>query len=93
MTTQVGIRELKTHLSRYLDEVKIGGTIVITEHGKAIGRIVPMPSASPTLEERMQALQESGFLEWSQDKPEPRIPDVYLADGFLASDLLLEDRE
>ena len=37
----VGLRDLKTHLSEYMRQVKSGRTIVITEHGRAVGRLVP----------------------------------------------------
>lgn len=37
----VGVRELRDSLSRYLTEVKAGETITVTEHGKPIARIVP----------------------------------------------------
>jgi prevent-host-death family protein len=44
MTTKaVGIRELKTHLSRYLKSVKAGSEIVVSERGRAIARITPIP--------------------------------------------------
>ena len=33
--------EAKAHLSRLLDEVERGETIVITRHGKPIARLVP----------------------------------------------------
>jgi prevent-host-death family protein len=36
----VGIRELRDHLSRYLERVKAGETLTITEHGMPIARIV-----------------------------------------------------
>lgn len=38
----VGIRELRDHLSRYLDQVKAGSTVTVTEHGRVIATIVPM---------------------------------------------------
>lgn len=96
MTTQVGIRELKTHLSRYLDEVKAGGVIVITEHGKPIGRISPLSPAPPpslTLAERMKILEETGLLTRGEGKLKPRTPETRLNTDILVSDLLLEDRE
>lgn len=37
----VGGRELKMRLSEYLRRVKTGATIVITEFGQPVGRIVP----------------------------------------------------
>lgn len=36
----VGIRDLRDHLSTYLDRVKSGETLTITEHGHPIARIV-----------------------------------------------------
>ena len=40
--TTVGIRELKARLSVYMQQVKAGATVVITERGKPIARIVPL---------------------------------------------------
>ena len=36
----VGIRDLRDHLSAYLERVKAGETLTITEHGKPIARII-----------------------------------------------------
>lgn len=36
----VGVRDLRDHLSAYLDRVKAGESLTITEHGKPIARIV-----------------------------------------------------
>jgi len=41
MQTEAGVRELKTQLSAYLLKVEAGETVLITKHGKPIGRIVP----------------------------------------------------
>jgi prevent-host-death family protein len=39
---QVGIKELRDGLSRYLDRVREGGTITVTDHGRPIARIRPV---------------------------------------------------
>lgn len=39
---EVGIRELRDNLSRYLAAVREGDELVITEHGRAIARIIPL---------------------------------------------------
>ena len=39
---EVGIRELRAHLSRYLDRVRDGEEVVITDRGRAIARVVPV---------------------------------------------------
>lgn len=38
----VGIRELRTSLSRYVQRVKDGEEITVTEHGKPVARLVPL---------------------------------------------------
>jgi prevent-host-death family protein len=40
----VGVRELRQNLSRYLDRVKGGETLVVTEHGREVARLVPLGS-------------------------------------------------
>lgn len=38
----VGIRNLRADLSRYVERVKQGEEIVVTEHGRPVARLVPM---------------------------------------------------
>ena len=38
----VGIRELRAGLSRYVARVKEGEEITVTEHGKPVARLVPL---------------------------------------------------
>ena len=40
----VGVRELRQNLSRYLDRVKGGEALVVTEHGREVARLVPLSS-------------------------------------------------
>ncbi|MDX6682152.1 MAG: hypothetical protein QOG94_2191 [Solirubrobacteraceae bacterium] len=37
----VGVRELRQNLSKYLDRVKAGEGLVVTEHGRIVARLVP----------------------------------------------------
>ncbi|MGI8792414.1 MAG: type II toxin-antitoxin system Phd/YefM family antitoxin [Acidimicrobiales bacterium] len=39
---EVGIRELRDHLSRYLDRVQDGEEVVVTDRGRAIALLLPM---------------------------------------------------
>lgn len=48
MSKEVGIRELKTHLSRYVKKVKDGDEILVTERGRIIARLVPVEPHSET---------------------------------------------
>lgn len=40
--TEVGVRELRDHLSRYLEQVQAGAEVVITDRGRAIARVLPI---------------------------------------------------
>ena len=62
MEKRVGIREFKAKLSGCIREVKAGHTLVITERGKAVGRMTPV---GESLEERMQALVKGGVVSWN----------------------------
>ena len=39
---EAGVRELRDHLSRYLDVVREGNEVTVTAHGKAVARLVPL---------------------------------------------------
>jgi prevent-host-death family protein len=86
----VGTRELKTNLSKYLRRVKAGETIIVTERGKEIGQITPV---AQSLEQRMKALADAGFLEWNGKKLEARNPVIINNSDKLVSDLVIEDRD
>ena len=86
----VGIRELKAHLSSYVRQVKSGASVVITEHGKPVGRIVPI---GPSLETRLQELREAGLAAWSGRALSPIAPVAHTRGDQMVADLLLEDRE
>ena len=39
---EVGIRELRNRLSHYVAEVRAGGEVTVTDHGRAVARLVPL---------------------------------------------------
>ena len=42
----VGVRELKEHLSEYIDRAARGEAIVVTDRGRARAVLAPLPSAA-----------------------------------------------
>jgi prevent-host-death family protein len=47
-TKTVGVRELRQNLSRYLERVKEGETLTVTERGHEVARLVPShPGVDP----------------------------------------------
>jgi prevent-host-death family protein len=85
----VGVHELKTQLSKYLRQVKAGRTIVITEHGKAVGRLVP---AEQSVEEKMQSMVKAGLAEWNGKKLKPMKPVARVKAGHSVAQMIIEDR-
>lgn len=39
---EVGVRELKNNLSRYLAQVSTGNEVIVTDRGRAVARITPI---------------------------------------------------
>ena len=88
--SRVGTRELKSKLSEYMRRVKGGETIIVTEHGKTIGQIIPV---KPTIEEKLQAVVDSGLAEWNGKKLIPGKPVAITTGKKQVSDLVAEDRD
>lgn len=53
-STTVGVRELRQNLSVYLDRVKKGEALTVTEHGAPVAILRPLPNA-PTVLGRLVA--------------------------------------
>jgi prevent-host-death family protein len=88
--TVVGTRELKNRLSEYLRRVKAGETVIITEHGKPVGQILPIQDS---LVSRLIKLAEAGVIEWNGKSILPYQPKATNNGKQLLSDLIIEDRE
>jgi prevent-host-death family protein len=58
MMKTTGIKDLKSSLRETLEQVKAGETVIVTERGEPIARIVPIE----TEEERMARLVRTGVL-------------------------------
>lgn len=87
---KVGVRDLKARLSEYLRQVKQGNILIITEHGRPVGRLLP---AEGNLEDRLKALQEAGMVAWNGQKPGPITPAAVNRSNRQVSEILVEMRE
>jgi prevent-host-death family protein len=90
METSVGIRDLKARLSEYMKKVKSGQSIVITEHGKPVGRILPVATS---LEERIEMLRRAGLIEWNGKKLRRIKPPAVNRGDKQVSDIVVELRD
>ena len=89
-----GVSELKARLSEYLNQVKAGMEVLITDRGKPVARLVPIPR-SKDLKESLVRMEKQGLIRlgsgklpknfWRIDRPDdPR---------GLVLKALLEERE
>ena len=90
----VGSRELKNRLGRYLSLVGKGETIIVTDRGKPVARLLP---ASPNeeakhgLEDLLNQLEAEGHLQRAKGKFKSFKP--IRTKGKSASRMILEGRE
>lgn len=85
----VGIRELKAHLSAYLSRVEAGERLTVTQRGRPIATIAPVEDALEVdWAHRMVAQRRA---HWSGGKPAGLRPRIK-SRGTPASQMVLEDR-
>ena len=83
----VGIKELKTKLSSYVDRVRQGEEVVITEHGKEVALVIPISRERKAL----KSLIDAGKARWSGGKPEG-LDNVKMKGSKSLSKTVLEER-
>ncbi len=86
-----GIAQLKAKLSEHIAYVKRGEEVVITERGKPVARIVPIPPAETDEGARIQRLVARGLLKlpakrWTKEELEAFLarPKVKVPEGTIA---------
>ena len=85
----VGIRELKTHLSRHLKRVRSGVRLLVTERGRSIATINPVEA--PAAVDWAHQLVAEGRAHWNGGKPTGAKRPAKVI-GRTASSIVLEDR-
>lgn len=64
---RVSVRELKTHLSKYLHLVKTSGEpVIVTSRNTAMAQLSPVPD---TKAPKLQQLAQEGVIRWNGKKP------------------------
>ena len=86
---RIGIRELKSTLSQCVREVRAGRTIVVTDHGQPVARIIP---EAVSLRERVEALRKAGAIAWSGQRLRAAKAAGKVGGTKTVADLIVEDR-
>lgn len=85
--SEVGIRDLKNNLSKYIDRVRAGEEVVVTDRGRPVARLSPVDSSTDRLAELVADGVVRAPTRTSRHRPSPRIA----AKGPV-SDLVAEQR-
>jgi len=90
----VAVRELKDHLSEYLNRASAGEEVVVTSHGKPIARLAPLMAddSEEAVIERLRAQPWVRPGKGGKLRPVTN-PAVWKPGEGTISDLVLEDRE
>ena len=70
---RVSIGRLKARLSEYLNRVRAGEPVLVTDRGKPVARLVPL-EGEPAIEARVASLAQAGLVR----RPETKLPDDFL---------------
>lgn len=89
--TTVGARELKTRLGGYLQQVRQGRTLVITDRGEPVAELKPLHSGG-TEDAALERLKALGVVTRLENRPLAPFRPVRTR-GPSISDAILEDRD
>ena len=85
----VGVRELRQNLSVHLDRVKKGETLQVTEFGRVVALLSPLPAEKLTPLERLvregRAKAPTGSLK-DRRPPQPAVPGDPKSEDLLAAE-------
>lgn len=84
---EAGVRELRDHLSRYLKAVRDGREVIVTDHGKAVARLVPLDQRRT-----LDRLIAEGLVTPALSTKRPRTARRITATGIV-SDLVADQRQ
>jgi prevent-host-death family protein len=70
--SRVGVRELRQYLSVYLDRVKTGESLTVTEHGQVVAVLMPASKAMTPVERLIAEGRAAPATRSLRDLPPPR---------------------
>lgn len=93
MRVTIGSRELKTRLGTYLRQVREGATILVTDRGRPVAELRPVPPAATDDEARLAELAAAGLVTPRSRTTPPVEENPVRIPGPPISQTVIEDRE
>ena len=92
--TTIGSRGQKPRMGTYLRQVREGATIIVTDRGRPVAELRPLPGSDSDLDSRLRELVLAGVLsgEVAERPPLQDFEPIRIA-GPPLSDTIREDRE
>ena len=81
---QIGIHELRRNPGRYIAEVRRGTTLVLTDDGRRVARLIPEPNVTESREEPL--------IVKARGKPKTTRPKARLRGGGSMTEIVRENR-
>jgi len=88
---QVGARELKNRLGKYLKRIKLGETVVVTDRGVPIAELRPIEARKLSIEERLARMADTGDLTSASGRRFARVEPISVR-GKPVSATIIEER-
>lgn len=87
---EVGIRELRLNLSRYVARARAGTEVIVTDHGRPVARLGPIDEE----EAHHERLIREGIVKPAKRPKSTTLPPPIplVGEGPLVSEMVLEDR-
>ena len=85
--SEVGIRELKNALSSYIDRVRAGEEVIVTDRGRPVARLSSLDAA----DDRLAALVAAGIVRPPASR-QRHVPTQRITSKGTVSDLVAEQR-
>jgi prevent-host-death family protein len=84
---EVGVRELRDHLSSWLDRVEAGDEVIITDRGRPVARLTPTSGRA-----RLDRLIDEGIVTPAKRPRRPLPPPTIRLRGITVEELVAEQR-
>ena len=86
-TMEIGIRELKDNLSRYIRRIEAGDRIAVTSHGRVVAELVPPARSRVGRSKQFDRLAAAGIIRPALESGDPLEdwPDIRLPRGTAAA--------
>lgn len=92
---EVGIRELRLNLSRYVARARTGTEVIVTDRGRPVARLAPIDDEERRADEVYERLVREGLvIPGRRRRKRAELPPLIPLEGEgpLVSDMVIEDR-